>query len=80
MTTEFHQIDHVHPFVIEFGATERWYERVTSLKHVAALAFWAVDGGPLNLANASDSKHIALFVQPREAYAAAALLLEPLSS
>ena len=59
-------IDHVHVFVSDRVAAEDWYARVLGLKRLPDLAFWSADGGPLTLANASDSIHLALFEKPRE--------------
>lgn len=53
--------DHVHVFVADRAAAERWYQRVLGLRPTAELAFWAADGGPLTLQNASGTVHIALF-------------------
>jgi catechol-2,3-dioxygenase len=61
------RIDHIHVYVADRTAAEHWYERVLALTRVAELEGWAEDGGPLTLANASGSVHIALFereVQP----------------
>jgi catechol-2,3-dioxygenase len=56
--------DHVHVFVQDRAAAERWYARVLGLSRTPELAFWAADGGPLTLQNASGSIHIALFERP----------------
>lgn len=56
--------DHVHVYVQDRAAAERWYARVLGLARTEALAFWAADGGPLTLQNASSSIHIALFERP----------------
>lgn len=57
-------IDHVHVHVKDRLASERWYQRVLGLSRVKALEFWAADGGPLTLADASGAVHIALFERP----------------
>jgi catechol 2,3-dioxygenase-like lactoylglutathione lyase family enzyme len=60
----FQSIDHVHVFVTDREAAAAWYARVLDLHPVPALAGWAADGGPLTLANAEDSVHLALFERP----------------
>jgi catechol-2,3-dioxygenase len=55
--------DHVHVYVQDRAAAERWYARVLGLSRTPELVFWAVDGGPLTLQNESGSIHIALFEQ-----------------
>jgi catechol-2,3-dioxygenase len=57
-------IDHVHVFVGNRAASERWYRSVLGLAPVQHLEFWAVDGGPLTLANAEGNIHLALFERP----------------
>lgn len=59
--------DHVHVFVQDRAAAERWYARVMGLARTPSLEFWAEGGGPLTLEDASGSVHIALFERPREA-------------
>lgn len=61
MAPELIAFDHVHVFVADRARAEPWYERVMGLQRTQALAFWAADGGPLTLQNASGSIHIALF-------------------
>jgi len=56
--------DHVHVFVQDRVAAERWYARVFGLVRTPELAFWAADGGPLTLQNESGSIHLALFERP----------------
>jgi catechol 2,3-dioxygenase-like lactoylglutathione lyase family enzyme len=56
-----HRIDHIHVFVADRVAAEDWYARVLGLKRVPALAHWAEGGGPLTLADAGGSIHLALF-------------------
>lgn len=53
--------DHVHIYVADRVSAEAWYQRVLGLTRSAELEFWAVDGGPLTLQNASGSVHLALF-------------------
>jgi catechol 2,3-dioxygenase-like lactoylglutathione lyase family enzyme len=66
MTPALQGVDHVHVFVADRAAAERWYARVLGLARVPALAFWADDGGPLTLADAAESLHLALFERPRQ--------------
>lgn len=44
-------IDHIHVFVADRHAAEKWYTRVLGLKPITYLSAWAVDGGPLTLGN-----------------------------
>ena len=67
MTPELERVDHIHVFVADRAAAERWYARVLGLERVDALAFWAPEGGPLTLGNASGSIHLALFERPAAA-------------
>lgn len=61
MTPELLNIDHIHVYVQNRQAAELWYQQVLGLTRVSALAGWADNGGPLTLANASGSIHLALF-------------------
>lgn len=67
MKLQLSGIDHLHVFVVDRAAAQRWYEQVLGLTPLAALAHWATDGGPLTLANADGSIHLALFERPRQA-------------
>lgn len=60
------RIDHIHVFVADRAAAERWYAEVLGLTRVAALASWAAEGGPLTLANASETIHLAVFEKPAQ--------------
>ena len=60
-------IDHVHVYVRDRLTAQQWYQRVLGLQTVAELAVWADDGGPLTLANAEGSVHLALFQRPHQA-------------
>jgi catechol-2,3-dioxygenase len=64
MTPELERVDHLHVFVADRPAAERWYARVLGLKRMPSLERWAVDGGPLTIGNPSDTIHIALFERP----------------
>lgn len=59
--------DHLHVFVADRSAATAWYGRVLGLHPVATLAHWARDGGPLVLADAAGSVHLALFERPPQA-------------
>jgi NAD(P)-dependent dehydrogenase (short-subunit alcohol dehydrogenase family) len=58
------RVDHLHVYVQDRAAAERWYADVLGLRRVEALAHWAADGGPLTLADAADRVHLALFERP----------------
>ena len=58
------RIDHIHIFVADRAASERWYLDVLGFSRAPELAFWALDGGPLTLQDTSGSVHLALFEQP----------------
>ena len=61
MPPSIDRIDHVHVFVSDRAASERWYRDVLGFSRVPDLAFWARDGGPLTLQDASGHVHLALF-------------------
>jgi catechol-2,3-dioxygenase len=54
-------VDHIHVLVSDRAKARRWYEEVMGLKVVPSLEFWAPEGGPLTIANAAGSIHLALF-------------------
>lgn len=56
--------DHLHVHVRDRAAAEAWYAHVLGLHRVAALAHWAQGGGPLTLADAGETVHLALFERP----------------
>jgi catechol-2,3-dioxygenase len=60
-------VDHIHAFVQDRAAAERWYSRVMGLVRSPGLEFWAVSGGPLTLQDSSNTVHIALFERERQA-------------
>ncbi len=66
MTPSLEKIDHIHIHVANRAAAETWYRDVLGLHRVPELAFWASEGGPLTIANAAASVHLALFERPRE--------------
>jgi catechol-2,3-dioxygenase len=57
-------IDHVHVHVADRDAAEAWYASILGLVRVPDLVFWEADGGPLTIANASGTVHLALFARP----------------
>jgi catechol 2,3-dioxygenase-like lactoylglutathione lyase family enzyme len=59
-------VDHLHVYVTDRAAAERWYADALGLRRVQALAPWAADGGPLTLADAHDRVHLALFERPAQ--------------
>jgi catechol-2,3-dioxygenase len=67
MPPELDRVDHLHVFVADRAAAERWYTQVLGLQRVPELVFWASDGGPLTLGNAAGTIHIALFERPATA-------------
>ena len=60
-------IDHIHVFVSDRAAAERWYATVMGFERVRDLEFWAADGGPLTIADRSGTIHLALFERPAQA-------------
>jgi catechol-2,3-dioxygenase len=58
------RIDHIHVFVRDRAAAVRWYAEVLGLAPLPEFAHWASDGGPLTLADAGGSVHVALFESP----------------
>ena len=66
MAPTLDRIDHIHVFVADRPASEEWYAKVLGFTQVAELAFWSADGGPLTIANASGTIHLALFERPAE--------------
>lgn len=66
MPPEIEAFDHIHVHVADRAAAEQWYRRTLGFKRTEELAFWASDGGPLTLQNASGSVHLALFERPRQ--------------
>ena len=58
--------DHVHVFVQDRAASEKWYAAVLGLERTKELEFWSGGGGPLTLQDKAGSVHIALFERPRQ--------------
>jgi len=61
MTPALDRFDHVHVFVSDRVAAERWYADVMGLVREPELERWATGGGPLTLTNGSGTVHVALF-------------------
>ncbi|REC95299.1 VOC family protein [Kushneria indalinina] len=62
MPPSLDRIDHIHVYVADRTAAERWYQRVLGLERVAALAFWADEpGGPLIIADSTGAVCLSLF-------------------
>lgn len=61
MTPPLSAIDHVHVFVRDRHAAERWYAQMLGLTRSPSLEFWAMDGGPLTVQDSANTVHIALF-------------------
>ena len=57
-------VDHIHVFVADRAAAERWYREVLGFTRVPELERWTADQGPLTLRNAGDTIHLALFERP----------------
>jgi catechol-2,3-dioxygenase len=66
MLPQIEAFDHIHVHVADRAAAEQWYRDVLGFTRTPELAFWARDGGPLTLQNASGSVHLALFERPRQ--------------
>lgn len=64
MPPNLKEIDHIHVFVADRAAAEKWYANVLGFNRVAELEFWAADGGPLTIGNSSGTVHLALFERP----------------
>ena len=60
MIPTFDRIDHIHVYVSDRTASERWYAEVMGLSRVPELERWA-EHGPLTLQNSSGTVHVALF-------------------
>jgi catechol-2,3-dioxygenase len=58
------RIDHIHLHVSDRAEALRWYADVLGFQVVKELAHWAVDGGPLTIADSSGAIHLALFERP----------------
>jgi catechol-2,3-dioxygenase len=66
MTPSLSSVDHIHVFVSDRVAAESWYFKVLGLRRVEELAFWAPNGGPLTIANQTNTVHLALFEAPAQ--------------
>lgn len=54
-------IDHIHVYVTDRDAAERWYRDVLGFTVVEKFRFWATPDGPLTLEDPSGTIHLALF-------------------
>jgi catechol-2,3-dioxygenase len=54
-------IDHVHVYVRDRAAAEKWYEITLGLTRTKELEFWSAGGGPLTIQDKDATVHIALF-------------------
>ena len=61
MTPLLDRIDHIHVYVADRDIAEEWYGDVLGLSRVPELESWAADDGPLTVANAAGTIHLALF-------------------
>jgi catechol-2,3-dioxygenase len=57
-------IDHVHVHVADRAQAQQWYQQSLGFSPVQAFIGWADDGGPLTLADAAGTVHLALFERP----------------
>ena len=67
MAPQIEGIDHIHLYVADRKAAQRWYAEVLGFQVVPELAHWAEGGGPLTLADASGAVHLAVFERPAKA-------------
>ena len=54
-------IDHVHVYVTDRDAAERWYRDILGFTAVEKFRFWATPDGPLVLEDPGGKAHLALF-------------------
>jgi catechol-2,3-dioxygenase len=66
MPPRLQAFDHVHVYVQDRLAAERWYAKVLGFTRSKELEFWATGGGPLTLENDTGSVHLALFERPAQ--------------
>ncbi len=66
MAPALERVDHIHVFVTDRASAEQWYANVMGFHRVSGLEFWATDGGPLTIGDASGTIHLALFEQPSQ--------------
>lgn len=60
------RFDHIHVYVTDRSAAERWYTDVLGFRRKAELESWAVPRGPLMLQNEPGTVVLALFEQPTQ--------------
>lgn len=66
MTLRLDRVDHIHIYVTDRVAAEKWYHDVFGLDRYAKLEEWASPQGPLMLCNDCGSVMLALFERPAE--------------
>lgn len=66
MPPPLQRIDHIHVYVSDRSAAEAWYQTVLGFTRIESLAFWAAEGGPLTLTEATGDIHLALFERPAQ--------------
>jgi catechol 2,3-dioxygenase len=54
-------IDHIHIYVSDKALAVKWYQQHLGFHVVTELAIWDTKHGPLTLANATETVHLALF-------------------
>jgi catechol 2,3-dioxygenase-like lactoylglutathione lyase family enzyme len=61
MTPILKGIDHVHVYTKDRAAARSWFDDVMAMTPIEKFLPWAEGGGPLTLADPTDTIHIALF-------------------
>ena len=66
MTPPLQGIDHIHVFVADRAAAERWYADVLGFTRMTEFESWATPNGPLMIEDPSGSIQLALFEKPAQ--------------
>ena len=66
MIPAFQGVDHIHVYVVDRAAAEKWYASVLGFARIPDLEFWSAGGGPLTLTDPSGSVHLAIFEKAAE--------------
>lgn len=66
MVPKLRTVDHIHVFVANRNEAREWYAQVLGMTPIPTLEFWAADGGPLTIADAGGTIHLALFESPKQ--------------
>ena len=66
MALKLDRVDHIHVYVPDRPAAEKWYRDVLGFQRNAKLEEWAVPHGPLMLCNESGSVMLSVFERPIE--------------